>query len=383
MNTIVFELVNDTWKVEFINKSEKLDLTMKQFVNLINELQEREITDAYFNKKSLDDLIILSKDLQVVFKDYDKVNHREEMSELSKKINKLLVQHVTRKVKKALSNTKVKVTAISLAAIMMTNCMSFNNLIKQKADSIIKQGTTTLSNYDDKAPEGTYNEKQEENSNVNEDKIMQYFDKYCKIFDINDEIKNKLYQENVENFKIGDTIESEIIDIIYSYYETNLYEKVPIQYNNYTNEEQEECIIKYALIDDIADTETICTMLAIHRLETDFGNSEYCRNYNNLGGVYGTNPNNNQYEIKKYPNLDAAAIDFVNVFTRIEEKCKDLPTYSPNNTLEYNMNSLYCTEKIDPNGPEWYEVIASLKEDIKSEYENEINNTTDTNGKVY
>ena len=190
-------------------------------------------------------------------------------------------------------------------------------------------------------------------------------------------VSTVLYENNVNNFKIGDTIEAEIIDIIYSYYETNLYEKSEIEYNNHTNEEQEDCIIKYALINGIADTDTICTMLAVHRLESNWGDSEYCRNYNNLGGIYGTNPNNNEYEIKKYPNLDVAAIDFVRVFARIKKQCQDLPTYSEQNTLEYNMNPIYCTEKMNPDDPEWYEVVADLKADIISEYKNKMENQID------
>lgn len=376
LNTVIFRLVNDNWNVKFLNSPVEQALTMDQFVSLIKEFQKRELNDAYFNKKSLNDLIILSDDLKVIIKDYETVKNRQEMNELSKKVNKLLLKRITQKVKNTLNNTKVKITSISLAAILISCNLAYEHSDKNEKESS-SQVTISTIDIEDSSESKNSSTTSEDKANTKENNIMQYFDKYCKIFKISDDIKNKLYEDNVNKFKIGDTIESEIADIIYSYYETNLYEKNEIEYNNYTNEEQEDAIIKYALINGVSDTDTICTMLAVHRLESQWGNSEYCRNYNNLGGIYGTNPNNNEYEIKKYPNLDVAAIDFVRVFIRIKKQCQELPTYSEQNTLEYNMNPIYCTEKMNPDDPEWYEVVAELKAEIKSEYKNQEENSVE------
>lgn len=107
-------------------------------------------------------------------------------------------------------------------------------------------------------------------------------------------------------------------------------------------------------------------MLAVHQLETAHGDSEYCRNYNNLGGVFVTNPNTSVLEIKKYPNLEVGAIDYVNVFLRIMNRVKTESFYNPNFSLEVNMNPIYCTEKMNEDDPEWHEIVSALKKEIRA-----------------
>ncbi len=40
--------------------------------------------------------------------------------------------------------------------------------------------------------------------------------------------------------------------------------------------------------------------------------------------------------------------------------------YDSTKSLEYNINPIYCTEKMNPDDLEWHEIVSELKEEIRA-----------------
>ena len=115
-------------------------------------------------------------------------------------------------------------------------------------------------------------------------------------------------------------------------------------------------------------------MLAVHELETGHGESTLCLERNNLGGNIITNSTTQEVEFQYYPNAEVGAMDFVMDFYRIYKQTVPIELQNSNvnwsslpvtQSIEYYMNPMYCTEKMNPDDPEWYEIVSNIKGRLK------------------
>jgi hypothetical protein len=197
---------------------------------------------------------------------------------------------------------------------------------------------------------------------------------YCSIYGFDDACIDQVYKLYRDDILNSDNPEETIMRCVYDFYTENLYKKIPTQYNINTEDEMESFIISYANVLGIDDDEILYTMLAVHELETGHGESALCLERNNLGGNIITIQSTKEVEFQYYPNAEVGAMDFVMDFYRIYKKTVPLELQDSSidwsklpvtESIEYYMNPMYCTEKMNPDDPEWYEIVANVKERLK------------------
>ena len=220
------------------------------------------------------------------------------------------------------------------------------------------------------ADESSVSEKKDIN-NEEIDDLSQKFYLYASYFNFDEVTTKNLYLNNIEKINNSSNKYLEIINVLYDYYTENLYDSVYdsayIIPNTATDDEMNAAIINYAHINGVYDEEILYTMLAVHELETGYGTSPLCLEDNNLGGnTYGDG-------FQTYPTYQVGAMDFVSDFIRIYED-----TYNEYNTIEYNMNPVYCTENMPGVTTPWYQEIAGIKETLRANNElDKINSMLD------
>lgn len=350
-------------------ENETLLLERSQARALFRMLNEEEFTDVYVPNGHPYDIAVAFDQDRLYIKDYDLLKKDPMLKDLKKKIDKGLLKHVTNNIKKKLAPYGVRIAAISLSAIIVAGVgikivsgINSNNNDNLPSYEAIQEEDLASPTIEADATDFVSPEVLVENEKRNE--IDYLFSYYGDIFEMSEDLVLKLYGENVDRLMTSNNVEQDVIDVVYTYFENNLYDEIPSTHNDHTEEEQLLAILKYAKIRGVTDRDVLLTMLAVHKLETGHGESDYCRDYNNLGGIFFTNPNTNDFGIKHYPNLEVAAIDFNNVFIRIMERCKTKEWYDSNQSLEWNMNPIYCTEKMHPDDPEWYEIVGQVKQNI-------------------
>lgn len=191
----------------------------------------------------------------------------------------------------------------------------------------------------------------------------------------NSELKNiyNLKQQGIINGDL-DIIGTFILIKNYAIDNLNIDNQEPI-ISNKTIEEKEKDIIDIAkYIYGIDDTETLNIIIAIHRLETGNGTSEYVINLNNFGGNMNANPSEEQInrylriiqpknldiENNPIPNIyktaeigeESMVRNFLNVYSKClcDEEC-----LKKANLAEF-LSSYYCTHTPD----EWAMVINDM-----------------------
>lgn len=198
-------------------------------------------------------------------------------------------------------------------------------------------------------------------------KELEYFNKfyeYASYYNLNEELKNTLYNNFKSRIINCDNMDLAIMESLYNYYENKIYNVVPISIVPNIQDNDIQCctIIKYAKMKGITDPEILYTMLAVHNFETyawetqEYGKSELCVQSNNFGGnVYG-----DTFQI--YPTFEVGAYDFVCDFLRIYNNY-----YTGVNTIEYDIGSVYCTENMEGNYTPWYQEITDMKNKLKQD----------------
>lgn len=347
---LIVEKLNDGWGISIPSENKKRKLNYEQARAFFEEMAKEEMLDAFYSKNNSDSLVTKYEDCTIVIKDYKHIKNRRYVNLIKDEVNNKIKSRIMKRVGKTLLVAGVVITFIALPKL--TDIFGQEPAELEEAPIQIE----TLADEDN-----TYNIV------VREAQIREYMDKYALIFGIPSNKQEILYDNYLDSLLESNNIEIDVANLFYQYYQENYYGLREIEYNHYSEEEQELMILKYATLSGIHDEDILNTMLAVHKLETSHGESDWCRQYNNLGGVMYENQDTHEVSIKKYPNLDAAALDYVNVFMRILKNSQKLDTYSPKNSIEYNMNPIYCTEKMNEEDPEWFEIVSQIKEELKAE----------------
>lgn len=382
---LIIEKSNGYYLLSDLDAGNTIVLNDRQVKMLFKMLQKEPFKDVYMSAKNLDDLIIkfedaYLEDVTVYIKGYQQFKNDLHFNQIKGKINKGLTAHALRNVGSRLKANGVKIIAITAVGVIVLTGTTY--VIKRKFGKVENLPTRPSESQSSNDSQDTSEKDESQNDTPTKDENQQQlisddhmkrkeieslFAYYGEIFEFDEYLTLKLCAQNVDIVMQSENIEQAVIDILYDYYETNLYQVSPIQINNHTEDEQQLAILKYAKVRGIDNKDILLTMLAVHQLETGHGTSVPCKKYNNLGGIFGTNPNTNIFELKMYPNLQVAAIDFNNVFVRIMNRCRNEEWYDPSAPLEKNMNPIYCTEKMDEDDPEWYQVVGDLKNRIQED----------------
>lgn len=399
MNKYYIGIDQNGWYIRNKIDGNKIYENTDRINNLINNINKSKIERAFLYH-NLKDLGIVINGHTIVLQNYDSFKNQETFSDLNKKINRALWKTAMKNIslgKFHLDKSKVigGAIALTIGAVGLKFALSsdkqidktINNgvSISTDEDSVSNKKMTDSLLDDSSLADDYYDGLINKNVKIGlKEQLEELFNQYKDTFGVDDNTIENLITTNYREFSTSSNLERDVINVLYDYYAENLYLVNPIQVNNNSEEKIEKVILKYAHINEINDPDVLATMLAVFQLETGHATSEYCHLYNNLGGVYGTNVYTNEFEIKKYPNLDVAAVDFVNVFLRIKNKCEADPSYDHSMSLAYNMNPTYCTENVNNNGLEWYQIVDELKTSVyNSNILDEFTNTKKEGKAIY
>ena len=351
--------------VDYIKKSKIEDVGYRNGKDLC--IRIRTITYSYGVAREIID--------RIVIKDYSNIKNDPVLQPIERKIRLKLYAKIKKRLKELLPKVLVGtgvIVAIAGGVKLYTS--------DGRAYGVPDEESSITSEYED--------EKEIESSIDNSfsiDKIrnntkvvkppMDILRDYCSIYGFDEDCINQIYKEYRDTILNSDNPEETIMKSVYEFYTENLYKKIPTQYNINTEDEMESFIINYANVLGIDDDEVLYTMLAVHELETGHGESTLCLERNNLGGNIITNQTTKEVEFQYYPNAEVGAMDFVMDFYRIykqtvptelQDKSIDWSRLPVTESIEYYMNPTYCTEKMNPDDPEWYEIVSDIKQRLKS-----------------
>lgn len=128
-----------------------------------------------------------------------------------------------------------------------------------------------------------------------------------------------------------------------------------------SQEKREQLILKIADMYGITDTETRATLLAIHRLEADWGNSDLCQNSNNLGGVKV----GGSYVV--YPTQASGAEALVRTVLNLKMRAIENGVYEEEKSLAHNIGRYYCTELVPGATSSWESVVEGMTSQVLEE----------------
>lgn len=321
----------------------------------------------------------------VIIKDYAKIKNDPAIIPLNKKINAMLNSKIKKKLKELIP--KILLVGAGIGVLSGAVALYTTDTITDVKNFPVGR-ITTGSEYVDETDitektEVSVDTPIDDNISNTEEVVteevvkppMVILKEYCDIFGLDEYVSNQIYKENIDTILQSDNIEETIMRCVYDFYTENLYRELPTQYNSYTEDQMETFILYYASVLGIDDEEMLYTMLAIHELETAHGTSEYCLNRNNLGGNIFTPSYSEESEFQYYPNAEVGAMDFSMDFYRIykrtvpielQNKYVDWSNKPITSSIEYYMNPVYCTEKMNEDDPEWYEVVANVKQRLKN-----------------
>lgn len=208
-------------------------------------------------------------------------------------------------------------------------------------------------------------EKVERELSETEQMIQEYADLYFMDY----KTVNDIYNDNYEEIITSDNPKRAfILKVKENFYLNESIDKEPI-ITDLTSEEKEAYIMHMAKdIYKVEDENTLALLLAIHRLETHWGESDRCIYTNNPGGV---KEGNNFLSFKTF-EIGAEC------FVRNTLKIKDLAIIENNNetNIEYEMQKSYCG-----GDNTWAAEVKDMKDEILNN--NELDSYLDKNNKSY
>lgn len=212
--------------------------------------------------------------------------------------------------------------------------------------------------------------------------IDEKIDFYATMYSIDKEKAKELVEEAKMDIINSENQERSLIALMrYEHWDDNTIDKTPIT-GVLTKEEKEEWILYFADVYGLNEEEKY-TLLAIHRLET--GNGEVLdQTYpNNQGGVYDPKIG----DFATYQTAQIGCESLVRTFTNNCKLAKVNPHYDETKSVAYNLNPTYCTDnspyvynetkecfEVNNQRPDtgfWYEVVDSLVEEVKQDYQSE------------
>lgn len=197
----------------------------------------------------------------------------------------------------------------------------------------------------------------------------QMIQEYADLYFMSYETVNDIYNDNYEEVTTSDNPKRAfILKVKESFYLDETIDKEPI-ITDLTSEEKEAYIIHMAKdIYKVEDENTLALLLAIHRLETHWGESDRCIYTNNPGGVKEGN------EFLSFKTFEIGAECFV----RNTLKIKDLAIIENNNetNIEHEMQKSYCG-----GDNTWAAEVKDMKDEILNN--NELDSYLNKGNKTY
>lgn len=350
-------LVSDIQSVMSPNvKGRKIKIEM-----VFDDIIKSKILNIYYSSSNPADLVIVRKKCittdginktikeTIVLQDYETLKSEPMFQNLKKEIDLFFNNKLIHKLPQIAKKTLV----FSVAGVVL---IGGYKLVREHKIQKIRQ-TSSI-------------ESMQREDDLDYSLVLDLFNKYCNLFQIDDIQRNDIYSIILPDIKSSSNIEQTIMNKLYEYYMENLYGQIPASINDKTEKEMESYIIRSSNILEINDEEILYTMLAVHKLETLNGTSEDCINKNNLGN--NTINIDGNIKVEEFPNVEVGSIKFVLDFMQ-----KYNETYNPDNSIEYNM---YHNDK----GEEYIDAIKSIKIMLKEDNElDNINELLKKEGKIY
>ena len=377
---MIITKVGDKWISIDKNKVE-IDL-----YKLIYNIKKYKIVSAKYIGNDLEmlvqDIIVLNgkenkKSKKVLFKDYLNNKSCFDILDFNNDIEKAI--NSTNKQFKA-KNLIVYPVALTIIASGF-KVMAYNQLVNFVSDKSDKKDNIDYSIIVGNLIEEYHKDTIDfpyisTNDNVTEDidvnQVYNMLKEYCDYYGFDEETISKIYSDNYVDILNSKDKEETIMRLVYEYFTDNLYLDLYVETNNLTEDEMEMYIVKFANVLGINNEEVLYTMLSIHELETGHGTSKLCLEKNNMGGITFVNPDTGEIEFQHYPNAIAGALGFVINFDRIykatipdEYQDYNFDWSTCNNTIEYYMKPMYCSEPMNSGNPEWDEVVCNMKNTLK------------------
>lgn len=324
------------------------------------------IKNVYGNSREVTDRIII--------RDYPKVKNDPVLQPIERKIRLKLYAKLKKRLKELLPKVLVGTSLVVIAGGVKLYTSDGNAIGIPNEESSISSEYEEETEIESSMDNYSYIDRIKNDTKVFKPP-MDILRDYCSIYGFDEDSINQVYKENRDTILNSDNPEETIMRCVYEFYTENLYKKIPTQYNINTEDEMETFIINYANVLGIDDDEVLYTMLAVHELETGHGESALCLERNNLGGNIITNQTTKEVEFQYYPNAEVGAMDFVMDFYRIykqtvpnelQDSTIDWSRLPVTESIEYYMNPVYCTEKMNSDDPEWYEIVSDIKQRLKS-----------------
>lgn len=190
--------------------------------------------------------------------------------------------------------------------------------------------------------------------------------KYADMYFIDFDTAKALIKNNVGNLQAYDRPEVAVIECFKEYHWNNPnIDKTPI-ISDLTEEEKERKILEFANIHGVEDKDVLATIIAVHRVETGRGTSNIYLNYNNCGGNMEYDPETDSQSLIEYKTFEIGAESFIKQFLYVKKTVEQSENYDPNQSLEYNMDPMYCGE-IREDGEKWYQIVGELKDEVLKE----------------
>ena len=324
------------------------------------------------NKKDLVKFKV-EKGISVYINDYSTLKQHPEIKALDRILTKKIIyQKFAKKISLSKEDSKIyKTKKISLflagTLSLSLSAGSINFLYNNKEKEVLTNTEKISENNTTNKDETVYFEniiQNITNSNIlNNEKIknkqlpnsttMMFFD-FANIYSMNIEDVTNIYYRNYDEISNAENPKLQFLLMVKDNFYLNDYiDKTPIV-SNLTSEEKENCIIDIATkIYKVNDREDLARMLAIHRLESTWGTSRRCVEDNNPAGLIENG------EFLTFKTFEIGAECFVRNTIKIKNEAINSSDYDLNQTLEYNIQKIYC-----PDSSAWDIEVNNLKESI-------------------
>ncbi len=194
----------------------------------------------------------------------------------------------------------------------------------------------------------------------------QLIQEYADLYFMDYKAVNGIYNDNYDEINNSDNYKRTfILKVKEAFYLDETIDKDPI-ITNLTSKEKEEYIIYMAKdIYKVEDENTLALLLAIHRLETYWGESDRCIYDNNPGGIKEGN------DFLTFKTFEIGVECFVRNTLKIKDLTVDENTDETN--IEYEMQKLYCE-----GDNTWATEVKEMKESILNNNELDLYLSEDT-----